>query len=414
MTSAADLTTGRATALYVGALLGPSVLLLPGLAASLAGPASILAWSGLLVVSGLLAWIFSSLGTRLPGRGGVAAYTAAAFGPRAERAVTWCFLGGVSCGAPVVCLIGAAYVSRLLGGGHLATVLVATVLLVAVVALTLGGARASSTAQLVLVAVLIALIALAVVGSAPQAKAANWHPFAPHGWTGVGHASSVLMLSFVGWEAIAPLTARLHDPRRQLPRVITAAFVITSAVYLSLSVATIAVLGRNAGSPVPVADLLHLALGRAGGVIAAAAAIALTLAATNAYLTGAAEMVAGLRGQKRASERAAGSRRLQLGVAAAGVVLLGAAGAGLVTTAELVALPTAMFLTVYVGCTAAAARVLTGPVRSAAVLACAAVLLVLAFSGWAPLLALAVVAAAVGTRARPAGYREPAAISGLP
>jgi hypothetical protein len=70
-------------------------------------------------------------------------------------------------------------------------------------------------------------------------------------------------------------------------------------------------------------------------------------------------------------------------------------GAGRVTTAELVALP-------------------TGPVRGAAVLACAAVLLVLAFSGWAPLLALAVVAAAVGTRARPAGYREPAAISGLP
>ena len=55
-------TTGLSTpagiALYVGALLGPSLLLLPGLAARIAGPASLVAWLVLLVLSGLLAWVF--------------------------------------------------------------------------------------------------------------------------------------------------------------------------------------------------------------------------------------------------------------------------------------------------------------------------------------------------------------------
>ena len=41
-------------------------------------------------------------------------------------------------------------------------------------------------------------------------RPANWTPFAPHGWLSVGRAAATLMLSFVGWEAVAPLTGRLR------------------------------------------------------------------------------------------------------------------------------------------------------------------------------------------------------------
>ena len=44
------LSTRSATALYVGAVLGPGVLFLPALAAEIAGPASFLAWAGLLAL----------------------------------------------------------------------------------------------------------------------------------------------------------------------------------------------------------------------------------------------------------------------------------------------------------------------------------------------------------------------------
>ena len=66
--------------LYVGALLGPSLLLLPGLAARIAGPASLVAWLLLLVLSGLLAWVFMVLGRCLPGVDGVVGYARAGFG----------------------------------------------------------------------------------------------------------------------------------------------------------------------------------------------------------------------------------------------------------------------------------------------------------------------------------------------
>ncbi len=374
--------------LYVGALLGPSVLLLPGLAAGIAGPASIVAWLGLLALSGLLATVFSALGRRHPGRSGAAGFAGAAFGPAAERAVAVCFLGGVVLGAPVVCLIGAAYLTPLVGGGPGTTVELAAGLLLVVVVLTVAGARASAAVQIGLVGVLVTLLVVAVAASAPHARVGNWTPFAPHGWAALGPASTVLVLSFVGWEAIAPMTARLRAPGRQLPRVIGAAFVITSVIYLATAGATIAVLGPRAGSATPVADLLRVGIGPVGALAAGIAAVSLTLAATNAYLTGAAEMVESFSGTT-------GSRRRQLGlpvgVAALGTVMLGLVGAGWLDTADLVALPTTLFLAVYVAATAAGVRLLSGPVRLAAAVSCVAAGVVLAQSGSAVVLPVLVV-----------------------
>ena len=387
------LSSTRATTLYVGALLGPSLLLLPGLAARLAGPASILAWVGMLAVSGGLAWVFAALGRTFPGGTGVAGYVTAGLGAPAGRAVGWCFLIGVVLGAPVVCLIGGGYVAALLGGGRTAMVAAAAVLLAAVVTLTLRGARASTIVQLVLVLVLVLLVVVAVTGSVPSARAEHWSPFLPHGWTAVGSASSVLMLAFVGWEAIAPLTGRLRDPRRQLSRVIGAAFVLTAVVYLALAAATVGVLGAAAGSAVPLADLLRVALGPAGPYVAAAAAVALTLAATNAYLTGAAALAREL-GRERVR-----TWWLQVAIVAVGALLFGAVAVGWVDTVQVVALPTASFLAVYLGCTVSAVRTLAGPVRVAAAVTTLAVAVVLAFTGPAVLLPAAV-AVAVGAYGR--------------
>ncbi|MFE1147905.1 APC family permease [Streptomyces albidoflavus] len=391
------LSTAGAAALYIGALLGPSLLLLPGLAAREAGPASVLVWLGLLVLSGLIALVFTRLGTRAGSATGVAGYTAAGLGPRAGQAAAWCFLAGVVTGAPVVCLIGGAYVAELLGAGGRTAYVAALCLLVLVLAVRLGGLRTGSGLQLVLVAVLVTLVVVAVAGAAPEARAAHWTPFAPDGWGGVARAASPLMLAFVGWEAVAPLTARLRDPRRQLPRVVGTAFAVTALLYLGLAVATVAVLGPRAGGPVPLAGLLRVAIGGYGPLLAAVGAVALTLAATNAYLTGATSMAAALAGD-------AGTRRGTAGivaaVAATSALLLGAAGAGLVTTAQLVAVPTALFLLVYLGCMAAAVRLLAGPVRLAAGVACAVVGLLLAGSGWAALVGAAV-ALVAGTRGRP-------------
>src|SRR5580658_5176900 len=133
-----NLTTARGAALYIGAILGPGLLLLPGLAAAQAGPASILAWLALLGLSGLFAAVFSALGRKIPSAGGVMGYVTAGLGPRAGRATGWIFLAGVVGGAPIVCLIGASYVTELTGGGQLARAAVAAALLLIVIGRAAG------------------------------------------------------------------------------------------------------------------------------------------------------------------------------------------------------------------------------------------------------------------------------------
>ena len=401
------MTTSRAAALYIGALLGPSVLIVPGLAAAIAGPASIVDWAALLVWSGLLAWVFTALGRSVRDGGGVAAYARAGLGDRAGAAVGWCFLAGVVVGAPVVCQASANYLAELFDLGRGAGSAFAAILLLAVLAVTLAGARASSTAQLGLVVMLIALVAVAAVGGAGHLRLHNWTPFAPHGPASVGPAATVLMLSFVGWEAIAPMTGRLRDPDRQLPRVILIAFVVTSAVYVALAVMTIGVLGRAADGAAPLADLLRVAIGPAGALVAAVVAIALVLTAVNAYLTGAAALAEQLLPNSR-------PKTLQLAVAVSGMAILATVGTGWVSLTHLVAVPTAFFLTVYLFCTASATRVLRGRVRSAAGAACAATIVILGFSGPALAIVAAVVAVAALTARRSADGGTPRQPGHLP
>lgn len=254
--------------------------------------------------------------------------------------------------------------------------------------------------QLVLIGLLVALVVIAVLGSAPAEHLSNWTPFAPHGITSIGSAASTLMLSFVGWESIAPLTRQLRDPSTQLPRVIGAAFTVTALIYLALAVATIGVLGPQAGGDTPLSALLRVAIGNAGPAIAAGCAVVVTLAATNAYLSGAAELAAALRGN------AGRGHGLQLGIGVVGLLMLGSAALGWTDTAALVTIPTTLFLLVYLGCTAAAVKILTGGARTAAAISCLAVAGVLLFAGWTLLVGAAIIAIALARRSR-GSVREP-------
>jgi amino acid efflux transporter len=389
-----NLSTPRGAALYIGALLGPGLLLLPGLAAEQAGPASILAWLALLGTSALLAVVFAALGKAHPSAAGVAGYTVAGLGARAGAAAGWCFLAGVICGAPIVCLIGAGYVADLTGVGQPLRCAIAAVLLVAVLGLALCGVRATTGVQMVLVALLIAVVILAVAGSAPSARAAGWTPFAPHGWGAIGRAASTLMLSFVGWEAVAPLTSRFPSPSRQLPRVIGAAFAATAAVYLGLAVAIIAVPGSRARADVPLAALLRYAVGAPGPLVAAVTAVLLTIGTTNAYLSGAAAMAATLARRPASRARPGPPRPFLTLIACAGLLVIGLTWLRLVTVPQMVTIPTTLFLAVYLGCTISALRTTTGVARLAAMPALAAVVAVMLFCGWALAVAAAVAAAA--------------------
>ena len=384
------LSTRAAMALYVGAILGPGVTFLPALAARLAGPASLLAWGGLLALSVPLVITFAALGIRHPNAGGTASYARAAFGARAGTATGWWFLTAVVIGAPAVALIGGFYVAALIGGGRGTAVAAAAAMIAIVVAGNAASLRTTARLQLLLAGVLAALLFVAAVTALTHARADNWTPFAPHGWAAVGSAASALMFSFVGWEAVSHLVGELPDPRRQLPRAIAGALAVIVVLYLGLAVATI---GVGSSSAVPLADLMAAGLGSPGRSVTAALAVLLTVGVMNTYVAAARQLVGTLAPRSRVNPLAA--------FTAMAAALLVALALGLLDVDDLLRGTSATFVAVYVVATAAGVRLLEGHARIAAAVALAAMVVVFAFSGRYVLVpAIVAVAASVSASRR--------------
>lgn len=385
------LTVAQGTALYVGAVLGTGVIALPALAAEAAGPASLLAWLLLVVVSAPLAATFAALGSRYPDAGGVSTYSRMAFGPRAAAVVGWCFYFAVPPGAAAAALFGGAYVEAAVGGGDLTVAVTAVLLMVVVTATNFFGVQLAGRVQLALAGVLVTFLLVSVVLSLPHASAGNFEPFAPHGWTAIGPAAALLVWSFVGWEAITHLTAEFRRPARDLPRATAAAVIVVGALYLAVAFAIIAVLGSSAADAnAPLGELFAVALGGDARWLAAAAALLLTFGAMNAYYAGAAKLGAALgrdgalpvwltRGTV-AGEVPRRSLAVNAGLSFLALFAVLAAGVG---PRPLVLLTTGSFVTVYAVGVAAALRLL--PSRSktwwAAVVTVGAVLFLLIMTG---------------------------------
>jgi amino acid efflux transporter len=394
MTDAATggrLTVAQGTAMYVGAVLGTGVIALPALAAEVAGPASLLAWLGLAVLSAPLAATFAALGARYPDAGGVATYARLAFGERAAIVVGWCFYFAVPVGAPAAALWAGGYVSDALHGGTATTDVTAVALMVVVPAANAFGVRLTGRVQLALAALLTAFLVTAIALSLPSARAANLHPFAPHGWLAVGHAAALLVWCFAGWEAVTYLTAEFRRPARDLPRATAAAVVLVGAMYLAVAFATVAVLGPGAAdTAAPLGDLLAVGLGGNARLLAAGAALLLTFGAMNAYFAGASKLGAALgrdgafpgwltRGSL-AGEVPRHSLAVLSGLCMTALLVVLAAGVG---PRPLVLLTTGLFVAVYVVGVAAAVRLLPRGSKAwvAAVAAFAFSLVLLVLSG---------------------------------
>jgi amino acid efflux transporter len=389
--TAGRLTALQGAALYVGAVLGTGVIALPALAAAVAGPASLLAWVGLAVLSAPLAATFAALGSRYPDAGGVATFARLAFGERAAAVVGWCFYWSIPLGAPAAALWAGAYVSAATGGGAATTDVSAGVLLVAVVAANAFGVHVTGRVQSALAILLTVFLIAAVALSLPSARLANLHPFAPHGWLAVGHAATLLVWCFVGWEAVTHLTAEFRRPARDIPRATAAAVVVVGVMYLAVAFAVIAVLGPAGGSgSAPLADLLVAGVGGNARYPAAAAAVLLTLGTMNVYFAGAAKLGAALgRDGALPGWFAAGSaagripRRSLAVLSVLSALAIAAAAADGLDSGPLVKLTTGLFVAVYAVGVAAAVRLLPrrSAARAVAVAAFAAVLVLLAVCG---------------------------------
>lgn len=280
------ITLPQAVALYVAAVVGAGVLILPGLAATEAGPASVISWSFVSLLGVPLALTFAALASRHPDAGGVATFVSRAFGPGLGAAAGWFYFIAAATGQIIVPLTGAYYAADALGLGRAATFLVAGAVLAFGVGANLLGLRVSGRVALLLSAGVALMLLAAAAFALPRMSAENWVPFAPNGWTAVGGAGALIFFAFFGWEAIAHLSSEFRDPRRDVVRATLYAVGLVTLLYVGVAIATVgtATYGSPAVDRVSVARLLGDSLGVGAANVAAFMALVISLGTSNAFV----------------------------------------------------------------------------------------------------------------------------------
>jgi amino acid efflux transporter len=386
----------------VGAVIGAGVLILPGITAALAGPASVLAWAVVSLLGVPLALTFAALASRYPDAGGVATFTARAFGAGWGATTGWFYFVASATGLVLVPLTGAYYAASPLDLGRSGTFLLAGAVLGAAVASNYGGLRVSGRVQLVLSGGVAVLLLAAALVSIPRISLDNWTPFVPNGWISVGRACVLIFFAVFGWEAIAQLSAEFRDPERDVPRSTLLSVGLITLLYVGVAAATVgtATYGAPDVNRVAVARLLGNALGVGAGTVAASMAVLISLATANAYVAATARL-----GYALARDRAFPSWLDHLderGVPAHAVLTVGGyAAIGMLLSyvvgwnpENILVVPTSLGLATYIVGSAAGTRLLAGGAKLLAVTSLLLCLVVFPFAGAFVGLPVAVAAAA--------------------
>lgn len=276
----------QAIALYVGAVVGAGVLILPGVAASISGPGSLIAWvfDGLLGLP--LALTFAFLASRFPDAGGVATFTRRAFGNMWGGIVGWFYFFAAATAQIAVPLTGGYYVTQAFGWGRTGSFVVAALILVLAVSANLYGLQLSGRIQLVLSGGVALILLVATIAAIPHMKLTLLTPLFPHGFLPVGRTMILLFFAFFGWEAIAQLSEEFRDPARDIVRSTIFSVAIVTLLYFAASLAVVAtgMYGTASQNRTAIASLIAASFGGNTRVATAVIAVLITLGTANAYI----------------------------------------------------------------------------------------------------------------------------------
>src|SRR6476661_6703246 len=98
--------------------------------------------------------------------------------------------------------------------------------------LLLRGVRESARANNIMVAVKLVVLALFIVMGAQHINTANYHPFAPNGFTGIHQGAAIVFFAYIGFDAISTAAEETKNPQRNLPIGILGGLAICTVIYV--------------------------------------------------------------------------------------------------------------------------------------------------------------------------------------
>jgi amino acid transporter len=278
--------------LGIGAMIGAGIFALLGEAGAVAGSAVWLSFLLAGVVAALLGYTVVKLGVRYPSSGGLIAYMMAGFGNgRLVGIASWLgyFSAIVIVGAMVAVAFG-SYATSLFVGDDAAgwwDNVFTSLVIVGCVAINFVGSRLVDRAQSVIVFLLLVVFAIFIAVTIVDV---DWSLLDPDGYPSFSTIVASVALTFfayLGFSVITFAVGDLKDPAREVPLAMYLALAVTATTYVLISIGVFGTLtvdevveyGETA-----IAEAARPALGEAGYVMVAIAALLATASSVNATL----------------------------------------------------------------------------------------------------------------------------------
>ena len=110
----------------------------------------------------------------------------------------------------------------------------AFLIVMAITWLLVIGVKESTRVNNVMVLIKLAVLALFVIVGAQHIDPANYHPFAPNGFTGIHHGAAIVFFAYIGFDAISTAAEEVKDPQRTMPRgLLWGSFTSSAAVEIA-------------------------------------------------------------------------------------------------------------------------------------------------------------------------------------
>ncbi|KZL42594.1 amino acid permease [Secundilactobacillus collinoides] len=255
------LRTWDLTFLGIGAIIGTGIFVLTGKGALTAGPALSVSFLVAAICCGFAGFCYAEFASMAPVAGSAYTYSYIAFGEIIAFIIGWDLILEYALGVATVSAGWSGYFVNLLDnlGIHIPTILTAAagttpgvttvfdlpafiVVLVITWIISIGitqTKRANDTMVIIKLAVIVLFIICTVWFIKPQ----NWHPFNPYGLysyhngtaAGIIPAASIVFFSFIGFDAVSSSAEETINPSKTLPRGILLSLVISTILYIIMT-----------------------------------------------------------------------------------------------------------------------------------------------------------------------------------
>ena len=141
------------------------------------------------------------------------------------------------------------------------------------------GVRESASANNLMVAVKLVVLAIFIAVGVMHVTPANYTPFAPHGWRGIHEGAAIVFFAYIGFDAISTAAEETKDPQRNLPRGIIGGLAICTLIYVVVGAVLTGMMPSDklGSSADPLASALtYVGLTGTGRIIAFGAVFSMT------------------------------------------------------------------------------------------------------------------------------------------